>query len=135
MQALTATGIAENNLVHICTGTAPHLSTGSADPTKIDPSYQGRATCAIPTLLDLHFNSQQARRHMRLFGRTLQLHHAHSTRFLSLPISYIRNTSSRTAAATWKGSQSSCERKSVEQLRAVANLSLLICTNSWLLTR
>jgi len=43
-------------------------------------------------ILDLHFNSQQARRHMQLFGRTLKLHHAHGTRLLPLPIRCIRNT-------------------------------------------
>ena len=108
-------------MVSICPGTAAHLSAESTDPTKTDPSHQGRAPCAIPALLDLHFNSQKARRHMRLFGRTLQLDHAHGIRLLPLPIRHIRNTSSRTATATGKGSPPSSgqivvfahERKSI----------------------
>jgi len=43
------------------TQTPAYLSPGSSDSTEIDPGHQGRTSYPIFPLLDLHFNSQQAR--------------------------------------------------------------------------
>ena len=127
MQVLTATGIAETKSgLYLPRGTAAHLSAGSTDPTEIDPNHQGRAPRAIPALLDLHFNSQQARSrcNMRFVGRTLQLHHAYGVGLLPLPNRHIQNTSSRTATVMGKGCPPNSKRKSMGQKGRTKELHL-----------